>query len=342
MRGSLATAPSEVALVAEVRRGDEEAFRRLTEPHARAVQVHCYRMLGSLHEAEDLLQETLLRAWCGLEGFEGRSSFRAWLYRIATNACLDALDKRARRILPHAYGPPADPNAPPALAIEETVWVEPYPDSLLDSGDPASRYESLESIELAFIVAAQRLSPRQRAVLLLRDVLGFSAREAADALATSVASVNSSLQKARDKLERDPPDRHVASSPEEAAALGKYVRAWEEADVEGLVALLREDATMTMPPTPSWYAGRAAIGAFFSNLFAGDLRGRLQLVPTRANRQPALAVYLHESDDGHSSAFALMVLTLRRGEILTITGFTNASLLSRFLGGRSFRPVTGA
>lgn len=328
---------SEDALLARASAGDEEAFRLLTAPYVRGLHVHCYRMLGSLHDADDLRQETLLRAWRRLDSFEGRSSFRSWLYKIATNACLDALEQRSRRLLPDMYAPPDDPTAPPAPPEEEGMWVEPYPDTLLDaSGDPAGLYDARESIELAFVAAMQYLSPLQRAVLILRDVLDFSARETAAILEASVASVNSALQRARATLERRlPPEARSKEdagplASNEASLLARFVRAWDEADVDALVALLREDAILTMPPTPSWYAGRKAIAAFFSTVFAGELGGRLRLAPTRANGQPAFAVYRRDAQGEVHRAFALKVLTLRGGEITAITGFGDPALFRLF------------
>jgi RNA polymerase sigma-70 factor (ECF subfamily) len=294
-------------------------------------------MLGSLHDAEDLLQETLLRAWTRLNGFEGRSSLRGWLYRIATNACLDALKRGKRRLLPDAYAPPGDPTATPAPALHDALWIEPYPDRLLEvsnGDDPARRYEARELIELTFITAIQRLSPRQRAVLILRDALGFSARETAAMLEMSFAAVNSALQRAHAALAGQSVERvHDGVEVEqlaedEASLVERYVRAWEAADVDGLVALLREDARMTMPPTPSWYMGRDAIGAFLTSFFASELGRQSRLVPTRANRQPALAVYTR--DTARYQPLALMALTIEAGEIAAITGFTEPTLFPLF------------
>jgi RNA polymerase sigma-70 factor (ECF subfamily) len=309
---------AERALIAKAAAGDRAAFAELVEPYRRGLHVHCYRMLGSLHDAEDLLQETLLRAWRALGRLEERSSFRGWLYRIATNACLDALKRRRRRLLPDSYAAPADPAGAAAPAVEEPLWLEPYPDALLD-GDPLARLEGREGIELAFLVAVQRLSPGQRAALILRDVLGFSARETADILGTSVASVNSVLHRARAAAGAGNGRR--APAGDEAALVARYVEAWEAADVDGLVALLREDARMTMPPTPSWYLGRDAIGAFLADFFG---REQTDLAPTRANRQPALAVYTR------SGPLAVKVLTLDGGAIAAITGFTDPSLFPYF------------
>jgi RNA polymerase sigma-70 factor (ECF subfamily) len=252
--------PDPATLLAFAKRGDQDAFQRLAEPYRRELQLHCYRMVGSVHDAEDLVQETFLRAWRGIAGFEGRSSFRAWLYRIATNACLNALAGRARRELPEKQGPPSD--QPPDRMLEsgpatEIPWLQPYPDAALEGiADPAPgpdvRYEMREAVHLAFIAAIQHLPPRQRAVLLLRDVLGWSAAGTARLLDTSVMSVNSALQRARATLEKRLPAGRPSAPPapndRQRALLDRYVRAWESADVDGFVALLREDATVSMPP----------------------------------------------------------------------------------------------
>jgi RNA polymerase sigma-70 factor (ECF subfamily) len=327
--------PDERELLARARAGDGDAFDRLVAPHRVAVHVHCYRMVGSLHDAEDLLQESLLRAWRGLDGFEGRSSLRAWLYRIATNACLDALKRRKRRLLPDAYGPPDDPTAAPAPPVHDLPWLEPYPDRLLDDdGDPARRVELREGIELTFIAAIQLFSPRERAALLLRDVLGFSARETAAMLDASLASVNSALRRARAALaHRSDLGDADAGRPlleDEATLVARYVRAWEAADVDALVALLREDVRMTMPPTPSWYAGRDAVGAFFATFLAGELGVGSRLLPTRANGQPALAVFAPDAGRNVYRPVGIKVLTLSDGMIAAITGFTEPGLFPVF------------
>jgi RNA polymerase sigma-70 factor, ECF subfamily len=292
-------------------------------------------MLGSLQDAEDLLQETLLRAWRALDGFEERSSFRGWLYRIATNACLDALKRRRRRLLPDALSPPDDPSAAVA-PTSDAPWLEPYPDVLLDAheaADPERRYEARETIELTFITAIQCLSPRQRAVLILRDALGFSARETAAMLETSPASVNSALHRARAAVGgrdgRSAADGERAIADREAALVASYVRAWEAADVDALVALLCEDARMTMPPTPSWYLGRDAIARFLAAFFAGDDGSDTHLVPTGANRQPAFAVFARRPGDAYRP-LALKVLTVERGAIAAITGFADPRLFPFF------------
>jgi RNA polymerase sigma-70 factor, ECF subfamily len=306
-------------LVAAARTGDERAFTALTEPHRRALQVHCYRLLGSLHEAEDLVQETMLRAWRRIETFEGRASFAAWLYGIATNACLDALRGRSRRVLPSAVVPPDEPTALPDPPLTDASWLEPYPDQLL----PEAALERRETVRLAFVAAIQHLPPRQRAVLLLRDVLGWSAPEISALLGSSVASVNSALQRARSAVE-DVPARETVVPDAEAALADRYLAAFEAADVAGLAALFKEDVELAMPPTPSWYRGRAAVAAFFDALFARYEPGALRLAPTRANGVPAFAVY------ERGRPLAVKVLELDPGGIAAITGFADPSLFARF------------
>jgi RNA polymerase sigma-70 factor (ECF subfamily) len=316
--------------------GDEQAFERLTTPHRRELLVHCYRMLGSLDDADDAVQETMLKAWRGLAGFEGRSSVRAWLYRIATNACLDALDHRARRILPAAVAAPADPRRPPDPDDPQVPWLQPYPDALLDPvepdplADPAAAVVRREHIELAFVAAVQYLPPRQRAVLLLREVLGFSAAETAGMLATTPASVNSALQRARTTLQDRLPagDRTPTPPVAQADLVARYVRAWHAKDVPALVALLRADAELAMPPTPSWYLGRDDIGTYLRYLFASPWGADLRVVPTGANRQPALAVYAPHA--GGHRPFAVKVLTVHSGQLAAITGFVHPGLFDRF------------
>jgi RNA polymerase sigma-70 factor (ECF subfamily) len=295
----------------------EAEFEALVAPHLRALHVHCYRMLGSLHEAEDLVQETLLRAWRKLDTYAGRAPFGAWLYGIATHACLDA--RRSARLLPAALVEPDDPTATPAPPRTDVAWLEPYPDRLLD---PAADLDRRETVRLAFVAAVQHLPPRQRAVLLLREVLGWSAREVAELLGTSDASVNSALQRARAALELPPLER--APDDEEAAIVARYVAAWDAADVAGLAALLREDVEMAMPPTPSWYRGRDAVSAFFAAHFTRFPAGQLRLVPTCANAAPALAVF--QGDE----PFAIKVLEVDRAGIRAITGFVEPALFPFF------------
>jgi RNA polymerase sigma-70 factor (ECF subfamily) len=336
----------EARLVAAASAGDETAARTLFEAYRRELHVHCYRLLGSFHDAEDLVQETFLRAFRRLAGFEGRSSLRAWLYRIATNACLDALERRPRRILPADLATPADPAADVAPAAE-IAWLEPYPDSLLDEleaadGDPYRRAVSRETIEIAFLAAIQRLTPRQRAALVLRDVLGWSSAEVAAALGSSVAAANSALQRAREtlrlRLPDGPPDAASASEAERDL-VARYVAAWEAADVARLAALLAEDATLAMPPTPSWYAGRAAVAAFLAeHVFGPRALGRYLLAPAAANRQPALAVLLEPAGGGRPQPLAIKTVRVRDGAIAEIVGFTDPAILAAF----GLAPAAGA
>jgi RNA polymerase sigma-70 factor, ECF subfamily len=305
-----------------------QAFERLAKPLRREVKLHCYRMLGSLHEAEDLVQETYLRAWRSFDRFEG-GSFRAWLYRIATNACLNALAsrKRAQRWLPHERAPAAV-RMPDGTPASDVAWLEPYPDSELegvadDAPNPEARYTAREAVQLAFVATIQHLPPRQRAVLLLCDVLGWAATETATLLGGSTASVNSALQRARETLgKRNSRDQPLQASPVDATQqelLARYVQTWEALNVADFAALLKEDATFVMPPTPEWYAGREAIRAFFD--WAFKRYEGFRLVPTGANRQPAFAAYSRASVDGPWTAHSIHVLTLERDAISTLTLF---------------------
>jgi RNA polymerase sigma-70 factor, ECF subfamily len=317
-----------------------KAFERLAEPFRREIKLHCYRMLGSLHDAEDLVQETYLRAWRSFDSFEG-GSFRAWLYRIATNACLDALASRkhAQRLLPDQRAP-ASTLMPDGTPATDVAWLEPYPDSNLEgiadeAPNPEARYSSREAVQLAFVAAIQALPPRQRAALLLCDVLGWAAAEAATLLGGSTASINSALQRARDTLARRYPDGRPPVPPRPSAAqqelLDRYLRAWERSDLEGFVALLKEDATYTMPPTPQWYAGRQAIFTFFE--WAWKAYEGFRLIPTGANRQPAFAAYSRAKADAPWTAHSIHVLTLERDAISTLTLFykpTGPRLLDAF------------
>jgi RNA polymerase sigma-70 factor, ECF subfamily len=306
----------ELTLLAAARAGDEHAFACLTSPYRRELQLHCYRMVGSLHDAEDLVQETMLRAWRRLGSFEGRTSLRRWLYRIATNACLNALEREPRVVL---FAASDEASAP----LARVSWLEPYPDAQLHDEDPEARLDLRESVALAFLAAIQHLPPRQRAMLLLFDVLGWSAAEVAELLETSVAAVNSGLQRARATLESRPAQR--PSEEDERVLLERFVAAWERVDVDGLVELLREDAAMAMPPEPMWLEGSAAVGEFFATGPGdGDLT-RVKLVPTRANLRPALAAYF----DG--AAFGIMVFEIRDGRIAEIVGFADAAkIFNRF------------
>jgi RNA polymerase sigma-70 factor (ECF subfamily) len=322
--------------------GDRDAFAAATARYRRELEVHCYRMVGSRDDAEDLVQETLLRAWRRRDTFRGSASLRAWLYGIATNACLDVLQRRRRRVLPQMAVPPADPLAPPPPP-SETGWLEPYPDRLLDevATDEAGPHEVVverETIELAFLVAIQHLPPRQRAVLILRDVLGWSARETAEVIDASVVAANSALQRARETLAVHlPPDplrwrRAAGTDAAERELLAQYVDAWSRGDVEGLVALLAEDARFAMPPTPAWYEGRAAIAAFLAGHAlapCGPAVGSVR-VATAANRQPAFAVFLADPAGGPPKPFGLEVLRIENGLIAEIDVFLDPQLPRRF------------
>jgi RNA polymerase sigma-70 factor (ECF subfamily) len=324
------TETASAELLEAARGGDEAAFAELVEPHRRELHAHCYRMLGSVHDAEDALQETLLRAWRGLPKFEGRSSVRSWLYTIATNTSLNLIEKRPKRVLPVDYGPAADPHDGPGEPITESVWVEPYPDERLELEDglasPEARYEQLEGIELAFIAALQNLAPNQRAVLILREVLGYSAKEAAAMLETTTASVNSALQRARAAVEERTPEQ---SQQETLRALGDerlneivagYVDAWERGDVEAVVGMLTEDAAFAMPPLGTWFSGHEGIATFLAGWPLSGL-WRWKPLLTRANGQPALAFYSWDEEEGGYLPFALNVLTLRGERISEITAF---------------------
>jgi RNA polymerase sigma-70 factor (ECF subfamily) len=329
----------ERVLLEAARAGDEEAFARLVGPYRAQLRAHCYRMLGSLPDAEDALQETLLRAWRGLVRFEGRSSLRSWLYTIATNASLRTIEQRPKRVLPIDYAPAADPHDGPADSLAESVWLEPYPDAELglasDLLGPDARYEQRESVELAFTAALQHLPARQRAVLILRDVLGFSARETAEALETTPVSVDSALQRAHKTI-----DERVPAQTQQATlrALGdrklrqivrRFADAWERHDVDTVVAMLADDARMTMPPQPSWYQGRDAIATFLRGWPLSPSK-RFRLLTTRANGQPALAGYLWDEQTSSFQAESIIVLTLRDDSIEEITAFRTPELMPLF------------
>jgi RNA polymerase sigma-70 factor (TIGR02960 family) len=313
----------------------EEEFRALTDPYRHELQVHCYRMLGSVQDAEDLLQETLLAAWRGFEGFEGRSSVRAWLYRIATNRCLNALRDKSRR--PQEV--PAMADTPEPTREAEPIWLEPYPDFLLENvadgaSGPAARYEAREAIELAFIVALQNLPPRQRAVLVLRDVLGFRTAEAAGILELSEASVKSALQRARTTVGSRLPsvsrDRvPLPNSARERELVARFADAVESGNVDDVVALLTDDALLTMPPLPLEYQGHAAIAAFLRH--RAELRGAaLRVVPTRANTQPAFGCYLPDPHAAIARPYGMLVVTLAEDAIDAITWFSDTGVFRRF------------
>jgi RNA polymerase sigma-70 factor (ECF subfamily) len=324
-------------LLTRAAQGDEEAFRELTDPHRRELQAHCYRILGSMQDAEDVLQETLLAAWHGLERFERRASLRAWLYRIATNRCLNALRDAGRRP-PPALDLPFDPPEP--TRVGEPTWVEPYPDILLEgildaSPGPDARYETRETVELAFITALQHLPPRQRAALVLRDVLGFHAVEVADVLDSSEDSVKSALKRARTTLEQCLPpigrDRSpLPDSPVERELARRFADAFQADDINGLVTLLTEDSWLTMPPTTLEYQGPMVIASFLRENVTWRRGQRYRLVPTRANTQPAFGCYRTDAHAPIAHATGLVVLTLEGERIAAITQFMDPSILSRF------------
>jgi RNA polymerase sigma-70 factor (TIGR02960 family) len=332
-------------LVMRARAGDGEAFRKLTEPHRRELQVHCYRMLGSYQDAEDVLQDTMLAAWQGLRTFEGRASIRTWLYRIATNRCLNAL--RSAHRLPAKEWDITKMEVPEPTRIGEIVWLEPYPDILregaVNPAGPEARYEQNEAISLAFVTALQLLPPRQRAVLILREVLGYHAAEVAEMLDSTVESVTSALKRARASLQQRLPVREAElapapDSPAERALVAEFVRAFESGDVEALVELLTADVNLSMPPLPLEYEGRDVVGRFYTVMFG---KGRLyDLVPTRANGQPAFGTYLRNPTAGIRHGAGLVVLTIVGERISAITRF-ESSVLSWFGLPRSL-PERGA
>jgi RNA polymerase sigma-70 factor, ECF subfamily len=326
---------NELALLESARGGDEDAFARLLAPYRAELHAHCYRMLGSVHDAEDALQEGLLRAWRGLARFEGRSSLRSWLYRIATNACLRAIERRPQRVLPIDYGPPGDPHDGLATPLSESVWVEPYADEEDGPAAPAARYERRESIELAFVAALQHLPARQRAVLILRDVLGFSAREVAKTLDSSPASVDSALQRAHKSVEQRLPARSQqatlrALGDERLSALvGGYVDAWERGDIDAVVAMLAHDARITMPPIPTWYRGREAVRSFLAERALHGDRPR-RLLPVRANGAQAFGQYSWDEATERLRPHGITVLTFKGEEIEEITAFLTPQAFARF------------
>ena len=318
------------------RAGDQGAFEKLIEPYRREILVHCYRILGSFEDAEDISQEILLRVWKRLDSFEGRSSLRAWLYKIATNACLDALDSRRVRGLSKELYPRGDPTGELPSPSNEVVWVEPFPDEYIDGQPniyPEARYEVRESITLAFVAALQKLPGRQRAALLLCDVLGWSANEAAEILDTTTASVNSALQRARETIKQ--PERKTTSASlneQLSALLARYVSAWEAADSAALVAVLREDVALTMPPLPVWFGGRDDVYRFIEDkLFKMFDQFRVRLTPIRANGSSAFAVYQMDANGVYRAA-ALHILTIEHGEITEINDFLtfDGQLFSKF------------
>jgi RNA polymerase sigma-70 factor (ECF subfamily) len=327
-------------LLEAARAGDEKAFTLLVQPYQAQLRAHCYRMLGSVNDADDALQETMLRAWGGLVRFESRSSLRSWLYRIATNASLRMIEKRPKRVLPIDYGPAAaDPHAPFGEPLTEAIWLKPYPDAQLGVEaallGPDARYEQRESIELAFTAALQHLSPRQRAVLILRDVLGFSARETAEALETTPVSVDSALQRAHKSIEERVPDQtqqttlRALGDSELHEIVNRFADAWERNDVDAVVAMLADDARMAMPPWPSWYDGRDAVATFLRS-WPLAVRKRWKVVATGANGQPAVAAYLWDDQAGAYRPETIIVLTMRAARVAEITAFRSPELFPLF------------
>jgi RNA polymerase sigma-70 factor (ECF subfamily) len=309
--------------------GTPDAFHILSAPYQRELLVHCYRILGSLDDAEDALQEAMLRGWQRFDTLKEPSSLRAWLYKIATNVSLDSISRRKQRALPETLSPAADPARPLPLPVDEPVWLEPLPDEYLaaQTPGPETQAELREGVSLAFLALLQQLPGRQRAALILCDVLGWPAQETAEALSMSVAAVNSSLQRARAALKKsqgaaDFPPRLGDQDAEIAGLLQRYMRAWESADALELASLLRQDATLTMPPLPSWYQGRAAIRLFFEiNLFGGpEAIGRFKVLATHANASPAVAVY-QRSPAGAYEPASLQVLTISSGQVARVDCF---------------------
>jgi RNA polymerase sigma-70 factor (TIGR02960 family) len=323
------------ATLARARQGDQAAFEELTSPYRRELQVHCYRILGSVQDAEDLLQETLLAAWRGLDQFEQRSTLRAWLYRIATNRCLNALRDSGRR--PQEVPMRLD-ELPKPTRITEPLWLEPYPDSLLEGvpdsmPGPDASYELKESVALALVTGLQHLPPRQRAVFVLREVLGFTAGEVADMLDTSPVSVNSTLQRARATLDQRvaiPRERApVPSSAAERELITRFAEAFEQGDVDTLVTMLTDDVLITMPPEPLEYEGIDAVAGFLRDRLGAGARER-QVVPTRANGQPAFAYYLRDAHASVARNFGVFVITLRGDRIAALTRFADTGFLPHF------------
>jgi RNA polymerase sigma-70 factor (TIGR02960 family) len=321
-------------LVARVRAGDEQAFHQLIGPYQGELQLHCYRILGSVQDAEDALQETLVAAWRGLSRFEGRSSIRTWLYRVATSCCLKALRSASRR--PPMNWPPPGTEPPQPNGMSEAIWVQPYPDILLEgladsAPGPEARYEATEAISLAFITALQALPPRQRAALILRDVLGFPTSQVAGILDGSEDSVASALKRARTAMRHRLPPSAARQplprpgSPEERDLVERFTHAYQAGDVAAVVALLTEDVSVTMPPLPLEYHGRDLAARFFATTGLRCGR-RSRLIPTRANGQPAFGVYVHDPVAGIWHAVGLLVLTLADGKVCAMTGFDTSAL----------------
>jgi RNA polymerase sigma-70 factor (ECF subfamily) len=330
-------------LIGRARRGDEGAYRALVERYRGELHAHAYRMLGSVHDAEDAMQDALLRAWRGLPRFDGRSALKSWLYRIVTNTCLDLIKKRPKKVLPIDHGPPGDAHDGPGVPLTESIWIEPYPDEALADGRaaPEARYEQRESVELAFVAARQHRPARQRAVLILREVLGYSANEVADTLETSAPAFNSALQRARKTIDETLPERSQAQT---LRALGddrvtemveSYMEAWERGDVEAVTAMLAEDAAITMPPMASWFRGEGVEIFLREWAFSGrvyDLEGRrsVRVLRASANGQPAIGTYAWNDEAGAHLPTVLQVLSFDGDRITEITGFVDPTAHARF------------
>jgi len=324
----------EAAHLEAARSGDQQQFSELAEPYRRELRAYCYRLLGSLQDAEDVVQETMLRAWRRLDTFEGRASFRTWLYKIATNASLDALTRAARRSLPATLYPPADPNTFSVTTLSDPVWLDPCPDEWFDETTISveAHYTLRESVTLAFLTALQVLPPRQRAILVLSDVLDWRASEVAQLLGITISAVNSALHRARSTLAKHYYVAHAENAGISASTrslLERYIRAWEETDVAGLISLLKEDAAYTMPPSTTWFQGKEAISQFFaSSIFMDGLSYRLQ--PIRASHQPGFAVYLYDHRTDKFEAHSIHVLTVDDAQLMALTTFLNPALFSHF------------
>jgi len=325
--------------IAAAQAGDPNAFSSLTEPHRSELLSHCYRMTGSLEDAEDLVQETFLRAWRRLETYQGRATFRAWLYKIATNACLDALERRQIRNLPQNVSDPSDPTSPMEPSNPEPIWIQPYPDELLapSEANPEACYDAQESISFAFLIALQDLPPRQRCALILGDVLDWHPAEIADTLDITVAAANSLLHRARSTLKqrystsRQVPVETTLHDNRVKHVLDRYLQAWEAADVESLISMLKEDATFPMPPLPAWFQGRSAIKSFISGtILAGEARGRWRLLPVHANGHPGYAFYRLDEQDQKYHPFAIQVLTFDGDLLSDVTTFGYPNLFPAF------------
>jgi RNA polymerase sigma-70 factor (ECF subfamily) len=326
--------PAEAELLGRACGGDDRAYGELVDPHRRSLHAHCYRMLGSLEDADDAMQDALLRAWRGIGRFQGRSSLRTWLYTIATNACLQLVQRRPGRLLPRDYAPATGTSSSDGVPLAETVWIEAYPeDAVATAPSPGARYEERETLELAFVAVLQHLPPRQRAVFLLRDVLDFSARESAALLETSVPSVNSALQRARETIRERAPERSQQATLRELgdersrALVAAYIEAIEHADVDGVVALLTEDAAWSMPPTSNWLDGLDEIAAWLTR---SPFKLRWRHLPTRANGQLAVGCYIWDAERGDFEAGVIDVLTLRGDRIAEVTAFPGDGRFARF------------